>query len=106
MILKPKDKNEIRDLMEDRRNRRMASQPLDYPEGMIAWQLIDGIGYRGRQIGDAKVSEKHCNFILNMGSASAEDYLKLVREIQEKVYEKYGVRLHTEMEMFNWKQTA
>jgi UDP-N-acetylmuramate dehydrogenase len=115
MILKPKDKNEIRDLMEDRRNRRMASQPLDYPscgsvfrnpEGYNAWQLIDGIGYRGRQIGDAKVSEKHCNFILNMGSASAEDYLKLVREIQEKVYEKYGVRLHTEMEMFNWKQTA
>jgi hypothetical protein len=59
----------------------MASQPLDYPscgsvfrnpEGMNAWQLIDGIGYRGKRCGDVMVSDKHCNFILNMGTATAE----------------------------------
>ncbi len=115
MTLKPKDPKEISTLMEDRRNRRMASQPLDYPscgsvfrnpEGMNAWQLIDGIGYRGKRCGDAMVSDKHCNFILNMGTATAEDYLKLCHEIQDKVEEKYQVRLHMEMEMFNWKQTV
>lgn len=111
--LTPKDSRQISDLMEDRRKRRMASQPLDYPtcgsvfrnpEGMNAWQLIDGIGYRGKRIGDAMVSEKHCNFICNMGNAKAQDYLQLVHEIQQKVFEKYGVELHTEMELFNWKQ--
>lgn len=115
MTLSPKSSKEISDLMEDRRKRRMASQPLDYPtcgsvfrnpEGYNAWQLIDGIGYRGKRIGDAMVSDKHCNFICNMGNATAADYLELVHEIQDKVYEKYGVRLHTEMELFNWKQTA
>ena len=114
MTLTPKDSKEISDLMEDRRKRRMASQPLEYPtcgsvfrnpEGMNAWQLIDGIGYRGKRIGDAMVSDKHCNFICNMGNAKAEDYLTLVKEIQEAVYEKYGVMLHTEMEMFNWQET-
>lgn len=114
MTLTPKDSKEISDLMEDRRKRRMASQPLEYPtcgsvfrnpEGMNAWQLIDGIGYRGKRIGDAMVSDKHCNFICNMGNAKAEDYLTLVKEIQEAVYEKYGVMLHTEMEMFNWRET-
>lgn len=111
MTLTPKDSREISDLMDDRRARRMASQPLEYPtcgsvfrnpEGMNAWQLIDGIGYRGRRIGDAMVSDKHCNFICNMGNAKADDYLQLVHEIQDKVYEKYGVMLHTEMELFNW----
>ncbi|MDO4416380.1 MAG: UDP-N-acetylmuramate dehydrogenase [Erysipelotrichaceae bacterium] len=114
MTLTPKDSKEISDLMEDRRKRRMASQPLEYPtcgsvfrnpEGMNAWQLIDGIDYRGKRIGDAMVSDKHCNFICNMGNAKAEDYLTLVKEIQEAVYEKYGVMLHTEMEMFNWRET-
>lgn len=114
MTLTPKDSKEISDLMEDRRKRRMVSQPLEYPtcgsvfrnpEGMNAWQLIDGIDYRGKRIGDAMVSDKHCNFICNMGNAKAEDYLTLVKEIQEAVYEKYGVMLHTEMEMFNWQET-
>ena len=112
MQLHYKDKKEIRELMDDRRNRRMKSQPLDYPscgsvfrnpEGMNAWQLIEGIGYRGKRLGDAFVSDKHCNFILNMGDAAASDYLQLVNEIKEKVKEKYDIDLHTEMELFNWK---
>ena len=111
MTLVPKDTKEIFSLMDDRRERRMKSQPLDQPscgsvfrnpENVNAWQLIDGIGYRGKRIGDAEVSTKHCNFIVNKGRATAQDYLALVREIQEEVRKKYGVELHTEMEMFNW----
>lgn len=110
--LTPADPNEIEALMKNRKERRLASQPLDYPscgsvfrnpEGRNAWELIEGIGYRGKQIGDACVSEKHCNFIINKGHAKADDYLKLVKEIQTKVKQKFDVDLVTEMEMFNWK---
>ena len=111
IMLSEKNKDEIAQLMEDRRKRRFASQPLEFPscgsvfrnpEGRNAWELIDGIGYRGRRIGDAEVSTKHCNFIVNRGHATAEDYITLVREIQDEVRKKYGIELHTEMEMFNW----
>ena len=110
--LTPKDPEEIRELMESRRARRMASQPLDKPscgsvfrnpEGQNAWALIDGIGYRGHRNGGAEVSSKHCNFIINTGHATAKEYLSLVEEIQQKVKEKYGIELKTEMEKFNWK---
>lgn len=109
--LKHGDSKEIEALMNNRKERRISSQPLEYPscgsvfrnpEGMNSWQLIDGIGYRGKRIGDACVSEKHCNFIVNKGHASAKDYLCLVKEIQQKVKEKYGIDLKTEMEMFNF----
>ncbi|MBE6128527.1 MAG: UDP-N-acetylmuramate dehydrogenase [Erysipelotrichaceae bacterium] len=111
MTLVPKDTKEIFSLMDDRRERRMKSQPLDQPscgsvfrnpENVNAWQLIDGIGYRGKRLGGAVVSEKHCNFILNTDNASARDYLDLAREIQDKVREKYGIELQMEMERFNW----
>lgn len=112
-ILEPKDSEEISRLMNDRRQRRMNSQPLEYPscgsvfrnpQGQNAWSLIDGIGYRGRCIGDAEVSTKHCNFIINKGQARAEDYLHLVEEIQAEVKARYGVVLETEMEKFNWHE--
>ncbi|MBR4164544.1 MAG: UDP-N-acetylmuramate dehydrogenase [Solobacterium sp.] len=112
MELEPKDPAEISKLMEDRRQRRIASQPLEYPscgsvfrnpEGMNAWQLIDGIGYRGKKHGGATVSSKHCNFIVNEDHATAAEYMELVNEIIDKVKEKYDVDLVTEMEKFNWK---
>ncbi len=109
--LDEKNSEDIDALMADRRRRRMASQPLDKPScGSVfrnpdernAWSFIDGIGYRGKSIGGAMVSDKHCNFIVNTGGATANDYAALVEEIKEKVFEKYGVRLETEMEKFNW----
>ena len=102
---------EIRDLMESRRKRRMDSQPLDKPsagsvfqnpEEMPAWQLIDGIGYRGYRIGGAMVSEKHVNFIVNEDHATAQDFLTLVNQIKRLVEEQYHIRLHMEVERFNW----
>ena len=113
LVLQHSDSHEIEELMKNRKERRLASQPLEYPscgsvfrnpEGMNAWELIEGIGYRGKSIGDACVSEKHCNFIVNKGHATASEYIQLVREIQEKVKEKYNVDLETEMEMFNWSE--
>ncbi len=109
--LKEEDSAEIRELMESRRKRRMDSQPLDKPSaGSVfqnpkdapAWQLIDGIGYRGYRRGGALVSPKHVNFIVNDSDATAEDFLLLVNEIKEKVDEKYHIRLHMEVERFNW----
>jgi UDP-N-acetylmuramate dehydrogenase len=103
---------EIHDLMDSRRQRRMASQPLDMPsagsvfrnpEGQAAWQLIDGIGYRGHRIGGAMVSPKHGNFIINAGGASASDFLTLVEEIQTRVKAQYGIDLYMEVEKFNWR---
>lgn len=110
MKLTPKDPDEIRALMESRRERRFATQPLNYPscgsvfrnpEGMNSWKLIDEIGYRGHVHGGACVSEKHPNFIVNIGDATAKDYIELVEDIRAKVKEKYGIVLKTEMEKFN-----
>ena len=110
MKLTQKDPDEIRALMENRRERRFATQPLNYPscgsvfrnpEGMNSWKLIDEIGYRGHIHGGACVYEKHPNFIVNLGNATAKDYLELVEDIQNRVEEKVGIRLKTEMEKFN-----
>lgn len=110
----PKNSEEIRALMDNRRIRRMDTQPLDKPScGSVfrnpvdhnAWQLIEGIGYRGRKVGGAMVSDKHCNFIVNCGNAKASDYLALVKEIQDKVKEKYGIEMVTEMERFNFNES-
>ncbi len=106
------DQKEIRELMDSRRTRRMATQPLDKPSAgsmfrnpsdAFAWQLIDQIGYRGKRIGGAMVSEKHPNFIVNEENASAADVAKLVDEIQTKVKQEFDIDLHTEVERFNWK---
>lgn len=106
------NKDDIRNLMENRKERRMATQPLNYPsagsvfrnpENNQAWSLIDGIGYRGKQIGGAQVSEKHVNFIINKDNATGEDFLTLVNDIQAKVKDKYDIELHMEVEKFNWE---
>lgn len=111
--LTPKDQKEILDLMDSRRQRRMASQPLDRPcAGSMfrnpaqaqAWELIEKIGFRGKSIGGAKVSEKHANFIINDKNATAEDIMTLVTTIQKEVKEQFDIDLHTEVERFNWKK--
>ena len=106
------DQDMIRSLMDNRRERRMNTQPLDMPSAgsvfrnpmdMPAWKLIEGIGYRGRSIGDIAVSEKHVNFIVNKGNGTASDFIALTNEIQQKVKEKYDIDLHMEVEKFNWQ---
>ena len=86
---------------------REASQPLrsktggstfKNPEGHKAWQLVDEAGCRGLQIGQAQVSEKHCNFLLNLGGATSADIEALGNEVRKRVKENSGVELHWEIQ--------
>jgi UDP-N-acetylmuramate dehydrogenase len=86
---------------------REASQPLrsrtggstfKNPPGTKAWKLIDQAGCRGLRIGDAQVSEKHCNFLLNLGNASAADIEALGEEVRRRVLEHLGVMLEWEIQ--------
>ena len=65
--------------------------------GRKSWQLIDEIGGRGRVVGDAQVSERHCNFIINRGKATAADLEALIESIRKDVLTKTGVELHWEI---------
>lgn len=106
-ILTKGDSSEIMELIDERKKRRIETQPLEYPsagsvfrnpEGDFAGRLIEEIGYKGKSIGGAKVSEKHANFIINNGNATGEDIKKLINEIKEKVKEKYNIELKVEQE--------
>lgn len=85
---------------------RLASQPLNMPsagstfrnpEGTYAAKLIEESGLKGYIIGGAQVSEKHANFIVNVGNATALDIELLIKHIQEKVLAQHGVALHQEV---------
>lgn len=104
--LKKGDVSVIRETMEDLKNRRTSKQPLDMPsagstfkrpEGYFAGKLIMDSGLRGFSMGGAQVSEKHCGFVVNKGGATAEDVTALIREVQRRVKEKFGVELETEV---------
>ncbi|KQX18209.1 UDP-N-acetylenolpyruvoylglucosamine reductase [Sphingomonas sp. Root50] len=86
---------------------REASQPLrsktggstfKNPNGHKAWQLVDQAGCRGLTRGDAQVSEKHCNFLLNLGAARSADIEALGEEVRDKVKAKTGVTLEWEIQ--------
>lgn len=68
------------------------------PEGCRAWELIDRSGCRGLRVGGAVVSEKHCNFLLNTGGATAQDIETLGEEIRARVWDATGVRLRWEIQ--------
>jgi UDP-N-acetylmuramate dehydrogenase len=96
----------IRARMEGVMKRRQKSQPLNKPNaGSIfrnppegsAGQLIDSLGLKGLSSGDASISEKHANFIVNNGRASAADVLSLIQEVVKKVRDSYGLELQTEI---------
>jgi len=67
------------------------------PPGRKAWQLIDQAGCRGLRVGAAQVSEKHCNFLINLGEATAGDIEGLGEEVRRRVLEKTGVQLEWEI---------
>ncbi len=67
------------------------------PPGHKAWELIDRAGCRGLRIGEAQVSEKHCNFLINLGAATAADIEALGEEVRRRVFAHSGVRLEWEI---------
>ena len=66
---------------------------------MPAGRLIDQAGMKGRAVGDAIVSEKHANFIINRGNASAADILQLMETVRDAVYQKFHIRLAPEVKI-------
>ena len=100
------NKEEINAVYEDLRDRRNSKQPLNFgsagstfkrPEGHFASKLIEDAGLKGYHINDAWVSEKHSGFIVNKGNASYKEVMELIEYVQKVVFEKFGVKLETEV---------
>lgn len=128
--LEKKDSNNIIEIMKNRLNRRLESQPLDYPSagsvfrnpyiadvknqvekynipvnesGFIsAGYLIEQCSLKGKTIGGAKISEKHANFIININDATSDDIIKLMNLAKENVKEKFEIDLISEQEIINF----
>ncbi|EEM15614.1 UDP-N-acetylenolpyruvoylglucosamine reductase [Bacillus pseudomycoides DSM 12442] len=106
--LKEGNREEIVGVMQKNKDYRRETQPWNHPcAGSIfrnplpnfAGDLVERAGLRGHQIGGAKISEMHGNFIVNAGSASAQDVLDLIAFVKKTIKEKFGVDMHTEVEI-------
>lgn len=106
------DKVLIDRVMRERLQRRMESQPLNYPSAgsvfrnpkdKFSGELIEKAGLKGYKIGGAMVSDKHANFIINRQNAAAQDIKDIIFYTKEKVKEKYGIDLVFEQEFVNWE---
>ena len=106
LLLRHGKKETILEVIRDRKERRIQSQPLEYPSagstfkrptGYFAGKLIQDAGLKGYSIGGAAVSEKHSGFVINKGNATAKDITDLIKHIQDEVKKQFGVDLHTEV---------
>lgn len=102
------DRETILARMRELNAKRREKQPLEFasagstfkrPEGYFAGKLIEDSGLKGYRIGDAQVSEKHCGFVINRGNATAAEVLRVIEDVQKKVYETFGVRLEPEVKV-------
>jgi UDP-N-acetylmuramate dehydrogenase len=104
--LRPADGDALRRELRAGARRRRETQPLELPSAGSIWQnppgehagrLVEAAGCKGWRRGDAQVSPKHANFIVNLGRASARDVLALMAEVRAAVAARFGVRLHPEI---------
>ncbi|HEY9724524.1 MAG TPA: UDP-N-acetylmuramate dehydrogenase [Oscillatoriaceae cyanobacterium] len=104
--MKPVDKAEGRAEVLRLQQWRHAKQPTNVPtggstfrnpDGSAAGALIEAVGAKGLQMGRAQVSEKHANFIVNLGGATADDINALIGTLQRRVWDQHGIRLHPEV---------
>ena len=100
------DRDAIKARMDELKVQRTTKQPLEFPsagstfkrpEGYFAGKLIQDAGLRGFKVGGAQVSEKHCGFVINKGDATAADIVELMKQVSERVKEKFGVELEPEV---------
>lgn len=112
MKLEKGNLKDIEEKMEEYRKARTEKQPLEYPnsgsifkrpEGYFVGKLVQDAGLRGKTIGGAQVSTKHTGFIVNVGNATCKDVEDLIKFVQDTVYEKFGVKLETEVEFIGGK---
>lgn len=108
LILKKGNKDNIMEVVESRKQRRVLTQPLEYPSAgsvfrnptnKFAGELIEDLGYKGKIEGGAMVSLKHANFIINHNNASSKDIIKLINDIKKDVKNKYNIELKCEQEI-------
>lgn len=106
LAFSPGDREKILQDMKVNLSNRSLNQPIEKPSagsvfqnppGDSAGRLIEAAGWKGRSLGDAQVSTKHANFIVNMGNAKAKDVLALMEEIQRDVKLKFGIALQSEV---------
>jgi UDP-N-acetylmuramate dehydrogenase len=99
---------DIRDRVRTGMQQRRRSQPLSWPSagcifknppGQSAGALIDRTGLKGMRLGDAQVSLKHANWIVNLGQARARDIVALIKRVEERVYQEFGIRLEREVQV-------
>lgn len=104
--LRSGNQEDIKAVIDDIKQKRIEKQPLNYPsagstfkrpEGYFAGKLVDDTGLRGYTVGGAQVSEKHCGFVINKSDATAADVLQLMKDVDTKVYDKFGVHLTPEV---------
>ena len=104
--LKEGDRDTIYEKIADYRKRRKACQPLTYPsagsffrrpEGHFAGALIEQAGLKGFSVGAAQVSELHAGFLINLGGATARDFIALAEKVRQIVHEKSGIWLESEV---------
>ena len=96
ILARIKEINETREASQPIKSRTSGST-FKNPAGKKAWELIDAAGCRGLKIGGAQVSEKHCNFLINTGDATAADIENLGEEVRKRVKEKSGITLEWEI---------
>jgi UDP-N-acetylmuramate dehydrogenase len=104
--LKPGDSVAIREQMDNLNAQRAAKQPLEYPScgsvfkrpvGHFVGPMIQKAGLQGHIIGGAQISMKHAGFIVNLGGATATDYLDMIHWCKKTVAEKFDVQLEPEV---------
>ncbi len=108
LVLPKGDREEVMNKMKMYQQKRLLAQPLEFPScGSVfrnpandhAGRLVELASLRGLRIGNAAVSEKHGNFIVNLGGATAADVYDLIAEVQRQIYEYSGIRLEPEVKM-------
>ena len=106
--LKKGKKEEILERVNSYSERRKKTQPLDYPSaGSIfrnpkegpAGRWIEDLGLKGFRMGQAMISDKHANFIINLGKATAEEVIDLMEMVERKIYEEKGISLEREVKV-------
>jgi UDP-N-acetylmuramate dehydrogenase len=112
-VLMPGSAGDIKRACKKYQELRLKNQPIaehsagsffKNPPDNSAGRLIEEAGLKGLSIGGAKISEKHANFIVNTGKASATDILNLMQVVQQEVYKRFGIRLEPEVHILGGKQ--
>ena len=108
LILVKKDTHEIMELIKSRKEKRLATQPLNYPSaGSVfrnpkddfAGRMIEELNLKGYNINGAEISSKHANFIINKDKCSGKDIVKLINLVKDKVKKEYNIDLILEQEI-------